>query len=123
MLGISSCLLIILYVNFELGFDKFHENQHNIYRVVMKQPGNQVVGSSSDWWVVSPYILKATWESELPEIERISRTTERNFSFKHNDQYIDEDVLVVDPEFLDVFTFPLSLGNKKEVLTRRRRVE
>ena len=118
MLGISSCLLIILYVNFELGFDKFHENERNIYRVVMKQPGNRVVGSSSDWWIVSPYILKPTWESELPEIERISRTTERNFSFRHNDQYIDEDILVVDPEFFDVFTFPLSWGNKKEVLAR-----
>src|SRR5258706_5273297 len=118
MLGISSCLLIILYVNFELGFDKFHENERNIYRVVMKQPGNRVVGSSSDWWIVSPYILKPTWESELPEIERISRTTERNFSFKHNDQYSDEDILVVDPEFFDVFTFPLSWGNKKEVLAR-----
>ena len=42
MLGISSCLLIILYVNFELGFDKFHSNAQNIFRVVMKQPGNQV---------------------------------------------------------------------------------
>src|SRR5258706_10923106 len=117
MLGISSCLLIILYVNFELGFDKFHENERNIYRVVMKQPGNRVVGSSSDWWIVSTYILKPTWESELPEIERISRTTERNFSFRHNDQYIDEDILVVDPEFFDVFTFPLSWGNKKEALS------
>ncbi len=117
MLGISSCLLIILYVNFELGFDKFHENERNIYRVVMKQPGNQVVGSSSDWWIVSPYILKPTWENELPEIERVSRTTERNFSFKHNDQYSDEDILVVDPEFLDVFTFPLRSGNKKDALS------
>jgi putative ABC transport system permease protein len=27
MLGFSSCLLITMYVNFELGFDKFHENE------------------------------------------------------------------------------------------------
>ncbi len=116
-LGISSCLLIILYVNFELGFDRFHENHRNIYRVVMKQPGNQVVGSSSDWWVVSPYILKPTWENELPEIKSICRTTERNMSFKYRDQNIDEIVRVVDPELFDVFTFPLQAGDEAKALT------
>jgi putative ABC transport system permease protein len=116
-LGISSCLLIILYINFELGFDRFHDNEANIYRVVMHQPGNKVVGSSSDWWVVSPYILKPTWENELPGIDIITRTREQYWSFSHNDQFINEEIMVVDPEFFKVFTFPLSSGNEKEVFT------
>jgi len=116
VLGISSCLLIILYVNFELGFDKFHINKNDIYRVVMRQPGNQVRGSTSDWWIVSPYILKPTWETELPEIKLVCRTTDRNWSFKNIDQYISENILIVDPEFFDLFTFPLISGNKNEVL-------
>jgi putative ABC transport system permease protein len=116
VLGISSCLLIILYVNFELGFDKFHINKNDIYRVVMRQPGNQVRGSTSDWWIVSPYILKPTWERELPEVKLACRIADRNWSFKDNDQYISENILIVDPEFFDLFTFPLISGNKKEVL-------
>ncbi len=115
-LGISSCLLIILYVNFELGFDKFHKNGDNIYRVVMRQPGNQVKGSTSDWWIVSPFILKPTLEKELPEIELACRTTTRNFSFENNDQYFNESITVSDPEFFKVFTFPLGSGNKEDVL-------
>jgi len=115
-IGISSCLLIILYVNFELGFDKFHKNKDDIYRVVMHQPGNQVVGSSSEWWVVSPYILKPTWENEIPEIKTATRTRGQNRAFKLNGQYISENILIVDPEFFDVFTFPLRLGHKNEVL-------
>jgi putative ABC transport system permease protein len=107
--------LIILYVDFELGFDKFHKNEKKIHRVVMRQPGNMVVGSSSDWWIVSPYILKPTWENEVPEIDQVCRTTERNFSFRHHDQYVDEDVLVVDPEFLEMFTFPLAKGAAAKV--------
>ena len=117
MLGISSCLLITMYVNFELGFDKFHKNERNIYRVVMRQPGNLVKGSSSEWWVVSPYILKPTWETELPEIQIVCRTSEMFWSFKNNDQYLNEEILVIDPEFFDLFTFPLKAGNKKDVLT------
>ena len=117
MLGISSCLLITMYVNFELGFDKFHKNERNIYRVVMRQPGNLVKGSSSEWWVVSPYILKPTWETELPEIQLACRTSEMFWSFKNNDQYLNEEILVIDPEFFDLFTFPLKAGNKKDVLS------
>jgi putative ABC transport system permease protein len=117
VLGVTSCLLISLYVNFELGFDKFHKNSDNIYRVVMQQPGNQVRGSSSDWWIVSPYILKPAWEKELPEIKLACRTTDVEWPLKTSDQFINEDILVVDPEFFDVFTFPLISGNKNEVFS------
>jgi len=115
-IGIFCCLLIILYLHSELNFDKFHENGKNIYRVVMHQPGNQVVGSSSDWWVVSPAILKPTWENELPEVDLVSRTTDKIWNFKLNDQYLSEEVLVADPEFLEIFSFPLAAGDKTSAL-------
>jgi ABC-type antimicrobial peptide transport system permease subunit len=115
-LGIFSCLLIILYIHSEYSFDKFRHKGDNIYRVVMHQPGNQVTGSSTDWWVVSPAILKPTWESELPEVDLVTRTTPRHWTFKHRDQYIDETILIVDPEFLEIFTFPLKAGNQANAM-------
>ena len=115
-IGLVSCLLIILFVNFELKFDKFHEKGKDIYRVVMRQPGNQVMGSTSDWWIVSPAILKPTWEKEFPEIELATRAKSQAFTFKLQDEFINERVLVVDPEFLEVFSFPLKLGIKSDVL-------
>jgi putative ABC transport system permease protein len=111
-IGFFCCLLIILYVQSELTFDRFHRNGDNIYRVVMQQPGNCVVGSSSDWWVVSPAILKPTWENELPEVDLVTKTQYRFLTFRHSDQLINEEILFVDPEFLDIFTFPLIKGNK-----------
>lgn len=115
-IGIFSCLLIILYIHSELTFDRFHVNGKNIYRVVMHQPGNQVVGSSSDWWVVSPAILKPTWESELPEVELVTRTITKRWNFKLGDLYMNEKVLIVDPEFFEIFTFPLKTGDQSRVL-------
>lgn len=115
-IGLASCLLIILYVNFELKFDKFHEKGSDIYRVVMRQPGNQVMGSTSDWWVVSPAILKPTWEAEFPEIDQITRTINQSYIFKLSDQFVEEKVLIVDPEFFDIFSFTLKSGIKTEVL-------
>ena len=115
-LGIFSCLLIILYIHSELTFDRFHKNGENIYRVVMHQPGNQVSGSSMDWWVVSPAILKPTWENDLPEVDLVTRTTTKRWNFKLEDQYMNEEVLVVDPEFLEIFSFSLISGEKSKAL-------
>ena len=115
-IGIFCCLMIILYVQSELTFDRFHRNGPNIYRVVMQQPGNRVVGSTSDWWVVSPAILKPTWENELPEVDLVTKTQDRYLTFRHSGQLINEQVLFVDPEFLDIFTFPLTKGNKDYAL-------
>ncbi len=114
-IGLVSCLLIILYINFELGFDRFHEKGERIYRVVMKQPGNQVRGSSSDWWIVAPAILKPTWESEFPEIDQVTRTRWQTWTFNLEDEFINERLLAVDPEFFDIFSFKLKSGNKNEV--------
>lgn len=115
-LGISSCLLVILYLNFELQFDKFHERGDNIYRVVMNQPGNQVLGSSSDWWVVSPAILKPTWEAELPEVDLMARSVSRDWIFRLGEKWVDEKVLSVDPTFLDIFTFKLKQRAAKDAI-------
>ena len=67
-IGLTSCIVILLFLDYELGYDMYHYNADNIYRVLMRQPGNMVSGSSSDLWVVSPAILKPTWENDLPEI-------------------------------------------------------
>ena len=35
--GIASCLLIVLYVNNELSYDKFHENKDLIYKMALER--------------------------------------------------------------------------------------
>jgi len=115
-IGLTSSFLILLYVDFELNYDKFHENADNIYRVYMHQPGNLVRGSSTDLWVTTPPILKPTWEKELPEIEKIANINNFNVVFKKDELLLDETVLFADPEFLEIFTFPLVYGDPQTAL-------
>lgn len=116
-IGLTSSFLILLYVDHELTFDKFHENTENIYRVYMHQPGNQVVGSSKDLWVTTPTILKPTWEKDLPEIDKIANVRSwGEVVFLRNGQQINERIVFADPELLEIFTFPLSSGSKKTAL-------
>jgi putative ABC transport system permease protein len=112
-IGLTGSLLILLYVDFELGCDKFHANADNIYRVYMHQPGNKVTGSTKDLWVTTPTILKPTWENDLPEIESIANIRSAGVVFKKNEQLFDERILFADPEFLEIFSFPVMSGNKK----------
>jgi len=116
-IGLTSSFLILLYVDHELTFDRFHKNTENIYRVYMHQPGNQVFGSSSDLWVTTPTILKPTWEKDLPEIDKIANIRSWGEEvFLRKGQLINERIIYADPELLEIFTFPLSSGSKKTAL-------
>ncbi len=115
-IGLTTCFLILLYVDFEIAYDKFHENADNIYRVYMHQPGNNVSGGSTDLMVTAPTILKPTWEMELPEIQKIANTNRTSVVFKKNNQLFDESIYFADPEFLEIFTFPLISGDKSTAL-------
>jgi hypothetical protein len=64
--GLTCCILILLYVKYEFSYDRYHENADNIYRVVMKQPGNVYMGN--EWFNVGPGGLKSTLMEEYPEV-------------------------------------------------------
>jgi putative ABC transport system permease protein len=38
--GMAVFILIMLFVRYELSYDRYHENGRNIYRVVQEQPRN-----------------------------------------------------------------------------------
>jgi putative ABC transport system permease protein len=117
-IGLTSCILIMIYVKSELSYDMFHENAENIYRVIMHQPGNTVVGSGNEYWVVSPAILKPTWENDLPEIEQASRIGRSDVILNKDGQVFSEYIYFTDPEYFDIFTFPLILGDAKTALNK-----
>jgi len=46
-IGLTCSILILFYIQYEFSFDKYHKNAEDIYRVVMKQPGNVYQGYGS----------------------------------------------------------------------------
>src|SRR5215813_473279 len=41
-IGLACAMLIMLYVNDEVSFDRFHKNAKNIYRIVSKRKENKI---------------------------------------------------------------------------------
>lgn len=113
-LGIATCLVIMLFVADELSFDRFHTKADRIIRIVLKGKVNGEIIKES----VTPAPVGPTLKNELPEVIEATRirksgtpkVTYRNTTFR------DSRLAFVDPNFFEVFTFPLIKGDPKTAL-------
>jgi len=108
--GLTCCILILLYVKYEFSYDRYHENANNIYRVVMKFPG--IVYMGSDTFNASPGGLKATLMEDFPEVIYSTRARRRRaYIYYNNNPFEERGIFFVDPEFFKIFSFPLISGD------------
>lgn len=102
-------IMITIYVRLIAGTDKFHENHQRIYRIEREQVHNMAAP-------IGPYL-----KEQFPEVEAYVRAAKTQYSsnlFKHNDKTVKiENIWLVDSTFINVFSFPLKLGNPKHVLS------
>jgi putative ABC transport system permease protein len=113
VLGISTCLLIAVYVIDELSFDQFHTKADRIFRLteilhLPKESRAQVLTSPP----MAPALQK-----NFPEVEntvRLSRSS-RLLSYKDK-KFFDTRIWYSDSTLLDIFSFPLIKGNPKKAL-------
>lgn len=119
----SACfLLIYLYVVDEYSYDQFHLNKDQLYRVNMT---NIWVESNEKFGSTSPAVATAM-QNDLPQIEHIVRLhAPHSFGdqivsiIKPNGERIsfkETGILASDPEFFQVFTFPIVAGDQQTAL-------
>ena len=113
-IGIATCLVILLFVKSELGYDGFHEKADRIVRVVFR---GSVQGEEMNEAHVMPPVAEALL-ADYPEVEEATRLrlmgypkiTYGDKSFRNNS------AAFADQSFFRVFTFPLIEGNTATVL-------
>ena len=113
-IGMTCCLLIMLWVLDELSYDRFHENANSIYRVEQDQ-----FYSGSVFHVnVTPYPMAEGLKAEIPEVKHATPYPYAGtLLYRHGENtFFEGGTRAVTPEFLDMFTFPLARGNKETVL-------
>ena len=108
-IGLTCCMLIMIWIRGELGYERFHENADRLFVVEAIDPGEEA-GSSS--FVTSEPLGPALVEN-VPEVESTTRFLpggQRLIRF--DDQRFEDDVVAVaDPSFLQLFSLPLVLGD------------
>jgi putative ABC transport system permease protein len=114
--GISCCLLILLYVRNELSYDKFYKNADSIYRVYVNSSINGQ--QSSNCKTAAP--LGNTLVRDFPEVVTSTRIGFfGNHVLKYKDKvYRERHLYTADSNFFDFFSLLLINGNPKTVLSQ-----
>jgi len=102
-----------LHIQTMLNHDKSQKNYDRLYSVEAfvtyfngdRFPKEFLSASLAD-------VLK----SKIPEIENVSRVSDREYTFIQGDKSFSEEGIYADNNFFDLFTFPLMSGDKSRVL-------
>jgi len=108
-IGLAVGVMILLWVQNELSYDRFHHNANRIYKI------NSHLGSgtSAQVWDGAPGPLLIL-SRQLPEVESVVRVNEigEQLVFKYQDKKFNESKLAfVDSSFFSIFDFKLLEGN------------
>ena len=108
--GWAVALLILQYVLFETGFDRFHPDADQIYRVVNDRYQN---GSLIQHGTITYPTIGPTLYEDFPEVEAYTRMTNGNRTYlSYQDElYLTTTYLAADEHFLGFFNFPLLHGD------------
>lgn len=113
-LGLTVCLLIAVYVVYELHYDQFNENYKTLYRVAQNQDQN------GTWYKVgrTPIKLAPALKTEFPEIENATRfALWGNVLLSSEDKSLDESgAIYAEPALFELFSFPFIEGNAQQAL-------
>jgi putative ABC transport system permease protein len=111
--GMTACLLIFLYVRFELSYDRFHPKADRIYRIIadIKTP-TETLPSQGPAWAVPGHI-----KFDFSEVEAFTRVAPENLLFRKGDiKFNEANTVWADSAFFQIFGFKLLKGDPRTAL-------
>lgn len=115
-IGMSCCILIILFVTDELSYDSHFKNKERIHRIHTFSG----IGSTMRHYATTPPALAPEMAASIPEVEANVRVfNEFNLQGRDRDREVEiEHVFIVDPSFFQVFSFPFVSGGAETALAK-----
>lgn len=119
-IGLSTCLLILIFVMDELSYDRFNTKADRIYRL----DGDIKFGGNHFILAVAPAPAGPTVRKDYPEVEKEVRFRgDGGRLVKKGNQNIQEDAVVfADSTLFEVFTLPMIAGDPHTALVDARSV-
>lgn len=108
-IGLAAVFLIVLYISFELSFDRHHEHARRIHRIVLED------------FTGTPYILGDMLKEQVPGIEEIVRLKQLSkngpLMIKVRDKkFMEKALYMADASLFKVFSFRFLHGNPETAL-------
>ncbi len=115
--GLTAAMLILIFVLHELSYDKFHDQNQNIYRVIT----NINIGGKQQTFALSQTPLGPEINRRYPEFTsytRIHRSWNSILISKNESKFYEKNLISADSSFFETFDFKIIQGNPKEMLAR-----
>ena len=100
-IGLACFILIAIWVQDELSYDRFHKNADHIY-VVFRNDNHQLSGATTG-------LLAPTLKADLPEVVNATSFSPLPETFKpflqYGDKGFSENIGMADSEFFQIFSF------------------
>jgi putative ABC transport system permease protein len=112
-LGLAGSFFILMWIQNELSYDRFHEKRDHIYRVNQEfiSRGDRKV---SKW---TPYEIGRALQEEFAEVAAAARLFRLNYDYilvdNKGDAFFEPRHINVDPSFFQIFSFPVVYGNSR----------
>lgn len=115
-IGITCALLIVIFIQNELRYDKFHKDANRIYQVMLN--GN--FNGEEFWAGNTPPPIGAALNKNFPEIESFTRFYKpRDIVVRTEEKFFTEkNILAVDSNFLQLFGFKILEGSASTALLK-----
>lgn len=114
--GLACCMLILLYVQFELSYDTYHPDADRIYRVAksMRREGKQ------DDFAATHLMMAPTLRENFTEVEYVVRLHGEPASpVKYGDRmFYEEELGYAEPDIFNIFAMPFLRGDPATALAR-----
>jgi len=112
--GIASCILIVLWVQNELSYDRFNTDYEDIYRICC----NLTINGRTRPTPHSSMPLGTALKQEYADVESMTRIrSARRSTVKYDErEFREESILFAESSFFDVFSYPLIRGDRRAIL-------
>ncbi|MBS1597879.1 MAG: ABC transporter permease [Bacteroidetes bacterium] len=117
--GIACTLLIFLWVNDELSFDKFNEKDSQLYQLMEQRTGNGQTAISDE----SSGLLSAAVAAQMPQVEYAASVAPpewfQKFTLSVGEKNLKAIGQYVGKDYFNIFSFKLIEGKKSQVLENK----
>ena len=110
--ALTCVILIMLWVQHELSYDRFHEKADDIFMVLR--------GEEETIMAPTSYLLAPSLVTELPEIVNATRFAQipdtEKVLFRSGEKTFEENISFTDSHFFEIFSFPFLKGTPESAL-------
>lgn len=106
-------ILLAMFAIYQLSFDKFHKNIAQLYLVYTQDSTPD--GLDANTSKSEPFA--AALKEEVAGVEKITRRNGKNILLTHRGEQFQMNASYVDPEYLEMFSFPVIKGDKQNPIT------